>query len=159
MELNPFPCRSLQCCADNRQRFWPKHLSNTKKTCLLTLSVTTVKRPEQCFDHHKNVVSLTVRCSTNIMRNEWNSKNRASEKKVQYCSAPPSIIVKAAWNNVNQPQKWYFVVAPPVLFHSKLTNYRGILMGLFCFVFCPVILRYRKYHCCRMWPKSGGKKI
>lgn len=156
MELSPSPCSSLQCCADNRQHFWPKHLSNTQKPCLLTLSVITVKRPEQSFDHHKNVVSLTVRCSTNIMRNEWNSENRASEKKVQHCSGPPSIIVKVAWNNVNQLQKWYFVVAPPVLFNSKLTNYRGILMGLFYFVFCPVILRYRKYHCCRMWPKSGG---
>lgn len=49
--------------------------------------------------------------------------------------------------------------APPLysLLRSRLPNWRGIGDGFVCVEFCPVILRYRKYHKCRMWLKKESK--
>lgn len=68
VELQPFSRSRLQCCADIRQCFRPKHLSNTQKPYLPTLSVTVVVKQELSFGHHKNAV-VSLRCSTNIKRN------------------------------------------------------------------------------------------
>lgn len=69
VEIKPFSCSRLQCCTNIRQSFRPKHLSNTKKPCLPTISVTMVVKQELSFGHHKNAVVVSLRCSTNIKRN------------------------------------------------------------------------------------------